>query len=95
MQPDDHIRLLHMIEAIQAAMEFVSGRQAADLETGRMLLFALVRAIEVVGEAAAAGKVSDELRLRAPDIPWNLILSMRNRLLHAYFDIDRDIILRD
>jgi uncharacterized protein with HEPN domain len=90
MRPDDHIRVLHMIEAIQTATEFVSGRQAADLETDRMLLFALVRAIEVVGEAA--GKVSDELRLRAPDIPWNLIVSMRNRLIHAYFDIDRGIL---
>ncbi|MFZ0928391.1 MAG: hypothetical protein WAN11_07310 [Syntrophobacteraceae bacterium] len=37
MRPDDHIRVLHMIEAIQTAMEFVSGRQAADLETDRML----------------------------------------------------------
>jgi uncharacterized protein with HEPN domain len=71
-------------------MEFVAGRQADDLDTDRMLLFALVRAIEVVGEAA--GKVSDELRLRAPDIPWDLIVSMRNRLIHAYFDIDRAIL---
>jgi len=90
MRQDDHIRVLHMIEAIQTAAEFVSGRQAADLDTDRMLLFALVRAIEVVGEAA--DKVSDELRLHAPDIPWNMIVSMRNRLIHAYFDIDRDIL---
>ena len=48
MRPDDHIRVLHMIEAIQTAMEFVSGRKAADLYTDRMLLFALVPAIEVV-----------------------------------------------
>ena len=90
MRPDDYIRVLHMIEAIQTAAEFVSGRQAANLDTDRMLLFALVRAIEVVGEAA--GKVSDELRLRVPDIPWNMIVSMRSRLIHAYFDIDRDIL---
>ncbi len=90
MRPDDRIRVLHMIEAIQTATEFVSGRRADDLDTDRMLLFALVRAIEVIGEAA--GKVSDELRIRAPDIPWNLIVSMRNRLIHAYFDIDRDIL---
>jgi superfamily I DNA/RNA helicase len=37
MRPDDHVRVLHMIEAIQTATEFVSGRQAADLETDRML----------------------------------------------------------
>jgi uncharacterized protein with HEPN domain len=77
-------------EEIQTVTEFVSGRQATDLDTDRMFLFALVRPIEVVGEAA--GKVSDELRLSVPDIPWNLIVSMHNRLIHAYFDIDRDIL---
>jgi len=55
-----------------------------------MLLFAVVRAIEVVGEAAA--KVSEETRATAPDIPWSAIVSMRNRLIHGYFDIDADIV---
>jgi len=90
MRPDDRIRVLHMIEAIESAVAFVSGREAEDLQTDRMLLFALVRAIEVTGEAAS--KVSEELRLNSPDIPWSLIVSMRNRLIHAYFDIDRDIL---
>ena len=90
MRPDDRIRVLHMIEAMQTAMDFVSDRQRADLDTDRMLLFALVRSIEVIGEAAS--KVSEELCLRAPDIPWGLIVSMRNRLIHAYFDIDHDIL---
>ncbi len=79
-----------MIEAIQTAMEFVSGRKSSDLDTDRMLLFALVRAIEIVGEAAS--KVSEDLRRLAPEIPWALIVSMRNRLIHAYFDIDHDIL---
>jgi uncharacterized protein with HEPN domain len=90
MQPDDRVRLLHMIEAIQTAADFVTGRQAADLDTDRMLLFALVRSIEVIGEAAS--KVSEETRGLTPDIPWALIVSMRNRLIHAYFDIDSDIL---
>ncbi|MHC1729033.1 MAG: DUF86 domain-containing protein [Syntrophobacteraceae bacterium] len=90
MRPDDHIRLLHMIEAAETAIGFVSGREPDDLGADRMLLFALVRAIEVIGEAA--GKVSDELRHKAPDVPWALIVSMRNRLIHAYFDIDHRIL---
>jgi uncharacterized protein with HEPN domain len=90
MRPDDRIRVLHMVEAIQTAMGFVSGREAAHLDNDRLLLFALVRAIEVVGEAAS--KVSDEVRRNAADIPWSLIVSMRNRLIHAYFDVDRDIL---
>ncbi len=90
MLPDDRVRVLHMIEAIETAIDFVAGRQAADLDTDRMLLFALVRSIEVIGEAAA--NVSEELRRTTPGIPWNLIVAMRNRLIHAYFDIDRDIL---
>jgi len=90
MQAEDRIRLLHMIEGMEAALGFVAGRQRTDLDSDSMLLFALVRAIEVVGEAAA--KVSEEFRSKAPDIPWGLIVSMRNRLIHGYFDIDRDIL---
>jgi uncharacterized protein with HEPN domain len=88
MRAEDRIRLLHMIEAAEAALKFVAGRQRADLDSDRMLLFALVRAIEVVGEAAT--KVSEDCRNDASDIPWGLIVSMRNRLIHAYFDVDRD-----
>ncbi len=90
MQPEDRVRLLHMIEAAETALEFVSGRQRADLDSDRMLLFALVRAIEVIGEAA--GQLSEGARNEAPDIPWPLIVSMRNRLIHAYFDVNHDIV---
>jgi len=55
-----------------------------------MLLFAVVRAIEVIGEAA--GRVSHDTRALAPDVPWNAIAGMRNRLIHGYFDIDTEIV---
>ena len=55
-----------------------------------MLLFALVRAVEVIGEAAT--KVTGEGRVEIPDIRWVAIVRMRNRLVHAYFDVDRDIL---
>ena len=64
----------------------MAGRSRADLDTDRMLLFAVVRAIEVVGEAAS--KLSEEFRAAHPSIPWRAIIGMRNRLIHAYFDID-------
>lgn len=90
MQDEDRIRLLHMVEAAETAQDFISGRKREDLDTDRMLLFALVRAIELIGEAA--GRVSESTRAAASDVPWALIVSMRNRLIHAYFDIDRDIL---
>ena len=79
-----------MVEASQAAMQFVAGRERKDLQTDQMLLFAVLRAIEVMGEAA--NKVSEELRLANTDIPWKAIVNMRNRLIHAYFDIDTEMV---
>jgi len=55
-----------------------------------MLLFALVRAIEIVGEAA--NKISDEARAALPAIPWPAIVGMRNRLIHAYFEVDPQLV---
>ena len=79
-----------MVEAAEAACDFISGRTPDDLESDRVLVFALVRSIEIVGEAAS--KVSASTRDAAPDIPWALIVSMRNRLIHAYFDIDHEVV---
>jgi len=90
MRAEDRIRLLHMVEASQAAMRFVSGRKRSDLQTDQMLLFAVVRAIEVLG--GAANKVSADVRLADTTIPWKAIVGMRNRLIHAYFDIDTDMV---
>jgi uncharacterized protein with HEPN domain len=55
-----------------------------------MLLFAVVRAIEIVGEAAS--RISAETRLATPSIPWAEIVAMRNRVIRAYFDVDLDIL---
>ncbi|MFN0301044.1 MAG: DUF86 domain-containing protein [Burkholderiales bacterium] len=77
-----------MIDATEAALRFANGRSRGDLDTDEMLLFALVRAIEILGEAAS--KVSAEARVLTPDVPWSAVVGMRNRLVHAYFDINRD-----
>ena len=55
-----------------------------------MLLFALVRAIEIVGEAAS--RISAETRQAITEIPWPAVIGMRNRLVHAYFDINYDTV---
>jgi len=90
MKPEDRARLEHMIEAARLALRFTAGRSRADLETDLMLLYAVVRALEIVGEAAS--RVSAEGRAAAPDVPWPAVIGMRNRLVHAYFDIDRDVV---
>jgi len=90
MSPDDRIRLQHMVDAMAAALRFVEGRKRGDLDADQMLVFALVRAVEVIGEAAS--KLSAEGRAELPAIPWNSIIGMRNRLVHAYFDVDLNIL---
>jgi len=90
MSPDDRWRIGHMIEAAEQALDFVRSRTRQDLETDPMLRFALTRAVEIIGEAAS--QVSEPGRAELPAVPWRQIVGMRNRLVHAYFDIDRDIL---
>ena len=73
-------------------MSFARGRTRGELEDDRQLVLALVKAIEIVGEAAT--QVSEPARRRLPDMPWERIVGMRNRLVHAYFDINLDIVWR-
>jgi uncharacterized protein with HEPN domain len=90
MLAEDRVRLRHMVEAGESAVQFVAGRQRADLDEDRMLLFAVVRAIEVFGEAAS--QLSAETRATHASIPWRTIIGMRNRLIHAYFEINTEIV---
>ena len=90
MNPRDRVRLQHLADALNSAIRFVQGRGRGDLDTDEMLLFALVRAVEIAGEAAS--QVTAETRAQLPELPWNSMVGMRNRLVHAYFDINRDIL---
>ena len=90
MSPDDRWRIQHMIEAAEAAMKFVHGRKRVELDTDDQLSMALTRAVEIVGEAAA--RVSGAGRVELPNIPWAQITGVRNRVVHAYFDVNLDIL---
>jgi uncharacterized protein with HEPN domain len=90
MRAEDRVRLRHMVEAAESAVQFLAGRQRADLDQDRMLLFAVVRAIEILGEAAS--QVSAETRATHAAIPWRAIIGMRNRLIHAYFEINTETV---
>jgi uncharacterized protein with HEPN domain len=90
MNPTDHDRLRHMLDAARAAVEFADGRSPAELEADRMLQFALIRAVEVIGEAA--GRVSSAYQAAHPEIPWKTMTGMRNRLIHGYLEVDLEIL---
>jgi len=90
MLKHDFIRLMHMRDAVEEAMSFVREKGRKDLDQDRKLVLALMKDIEIVGEAAS--RVSKEAQHEIPEIPWANIVGMRNRLIHAYFDINLDIL---
>lgn len=90
MHRNDAIRLQHMLDAAREASSFVAGRDRNALDENRMLLLSLVKSIEIIGEAA--GRVSGECRASCSEVPWLNIVGMRNRLIHAYFNINVDIV---
>ena len=92
MHRDDLVRLRHMLDAALEAREFIKGRARESLDTNRMLALSLVKEIEIIGEAA--NQVSETTRPQTSAIPWEDIIAMRNRLVHAYFDINLEILWR-
>jgi len=88
MRKDDYVRFQHMLEAAKEAVAFAKDRQRADLEQDRMLTLAIIKDVEIIGEAAS--KMSGSARESFDEIPWDAMVGMRNRLVHVYFNIDYD-----
>lgn len=87
---EDAIRLRHMLDAAQKAMGYAGGRTRSDLDEHELFALALVRLLEVLGEAAK--QVSQEFRDTHSAIAWKQIAGTRDGLIHGYFDVDFDIV---
>lgn len=79
-----------MLDFATEAQEMSAGRQRSDLDKDRQFELALTRLLELIGEAAS--RVPTGVRSRHPEIAWPLIVGLRNRLVHAYVDIDKDVV---
>ena len=90
MNEQDKIWLQDMLDVCRRAQRHVKGRTRAMLDTDELFADALVRTIELIGEAAS--KVSPGTRQTLPQIPWRLIIGMRNRIIHDYGNINLDIV---
>jgi len=75
-----------MLDCAKSVLNLVENRIFEDLANDRMFRMALVKEIEIIGEAAV--KISDETRKQVTGIPWEAVVGMRNRLVHIYYDID-------
>lgn len=85
---DERVRVLHMLDAARKVREFMQGKTRADLDTNEMLALAIVRLLEIIGEAAK--HVPQDIKDATPQLPWSLIARMRDRLAHGYFGVSLD-----
>lgn len=90
MPSGDVVRVRHILDAARQARSFVEGRSRPDLDRDQMLSLALVRLLEIIGEAARG--VSSAFKDLHPEIPWDQMAAMRDRLIHGYFDVNLDIV---
>jgi uncharacterized protein with HEPN domain len=79
-----------MLDHAREATRMSQGHTRAELDQNRMLELALVRLVEIVGEAAA--RVSAGGRATYSEIPWQRIVGMRNRIVHGYDEVDLDVL---
>lgn len=79
-----------MLDAAQETVGFCRGKSLDDVQNDRLLCLALVRLLEVLGEAARS--TSGPLQARYPEIPWKQIIGTRDRVAHGYLDIDMGIV---
>jgi len=92
----DAALLLDMLLAARDARSFVEGLDEAAFFASRLHQNAVIRSLEVVGEAA--GKISDATQAAHPEIPWRDITGMRHRLIHGYGEVRIEVVwmvLRD
>ena len=92
MSNRDQIRFQHMLDAAKAAIAHLSNKKREDLDYDRLLLNGVIRELEILGEAAT--QITAETREQNKDLPWREMIGMRNRLIHAYFDVDHQAVWR-
>ncbi|MCC7188568.1 MAG: DUF86 domain-containing protein [Anaerolineales bacterium] len=79
-----------MLENAQLAIGFVKGMDYDAFSKDNKTVYAVIRAVEVIGEAAT--NVPDEIRSKHPSLPWRDIRGMRNKLVHQYFGINMEVV---
>lgn len=87
---NDLIRLRHMLDHAREAAKLLEGKTRDELEGERVLQLALVRLVEIIGEAAA--RVSKDSQARYQRVPWADVIGMRNKLIHGYDTVDLAIL---
>ena len=86
----DKERLKHILEAINNIEEFCIGKEFSDFVAEKILWFAIIKNLEIIGEASYL--ITRDFRSKNPHIEWNAIIGMRHILVHGYYQIRNEII---
>lgn len=90
--PDDTMYIGHMVDMARRAQRLIAHVTRTQLDTDEVLQLAIVRALQVIGEAA--WRTSTAFQQAHPEIPWQKIAAFRHRVVHDYFAVDYDIVWR-
>lgn len=90
MKRDPGDYLADILAALDETAEFTAGMSFEAFARDRKTVNAVVRSLEVLGEAAK--RIPDDLRAQAPAVPWKYMAGMRDKLIHAYFGVDLRIV---
>jgi uncharacterized protein with HEPN domain len=80
----DHVN--DIIDSMNKAMKFIEGMSYEQFTRDDKTVFAVVRALEIIGEAVK--KIPEEIRVKYPEIPWKGMAGMRNKVIHEYFGVN-------
>ena len=89
-KPKDNERLLHMIEAVDNILEFVEGKSFEEYKSNKILKFAVIKNLEIIGEAAHL--LTKDFKQQHNSVQWNDMIGMRHILVHGYYQIRDEII---
>ncbi len=89
-KPRDKERLLHIVEAIDNIFEFVENKSFQTYQSDKILRFAVIKNLEIVGEAAYL--LTKSFKQDNTEIEWGEIIGMRHILVHGYYQIKDEIV---
>jgi uncharacterized protein with HEPN domain len=90
MRKNDIVYLYHILDAISLVEEYTKGMSENEFLSNSMAHDAVVRQIEIIGEAAR--NISEEFQEKHSKLPWGKMIGIRNKIIHEYFNINYSIV---
>jgi uncharacterized protein with HEPN domain len=90
MKQSDAVYLAHILDAISQIESYMAGLDYDQFLEIRLVQDGVIRQLEIIGEASR--NISADFQTQHPETPWSQIISLRNRLIHAYFEVNLGIV---